>query len=173
MCCLQRRYALYASRNATHFVAPSPQRLLDRFPFQCSTSRWMERACNGFWCPGYGWDVAIGPTGGAVHLSMYLHSGTQVFPDKVYLCSKPCPASPDECEVLSLDPTGATRPQSKHEFPPGTIVHIGVPLAPLKEHFSLRMRLIPPCNGVCHAPIRGMVRGNPIDCNLCASRLVP
>jgi hypothetical protein len=112
------------------------------------TSRWRERPCIGFWCPGHSWDVQVGPTGGTIALSSVISNGQIPFaPNKVYLCSKPCPAYPDECEVITLDPQSQIRPISKQEFAPGTVVHIGAPLTPFEDHFSLRMRLIPPCNG--------------------------
>ncbi len=112
------------------------------------TSRWMDRPCSGFWCPGHSWDVVIGPTGGSIILSaMKLNGEMPYSSDTVYLCSEPCPTDASKCEAVSLDPSGTTGPQSKQVFAPGTIVHMGAPLAPLKEHFSLRMRLVPPCNG--------------------------
>jgi len=113
------------------------------------TSRWTERPCNGFWCPGHGWDVAVGPTGGTIHIAMYRMSA-EVLPDQIYLCSDPCPTEATQCETLMQDyyedqPLGTFR--SKQEFAPGTIVHVGAPVDPMKEHFSVRMLLIPPCNG--------------------------
>ncbi|MBK9266214.1 MAG: hypothetical protein IPM54_41320 [Polyangiaceae bacterium] len=111
------------------------------------TSRWMERACIGFWCPGHSWDVSIGSRGGSIAFGGAVVNGDMPYaPDKVYLCSDPCPTYPDQCEVVMLDPMAPTRRASKQTFAPGTIVHIGAPLAPMKTHFSLHMRLIPPCN---------------------------
>ena len=122
------------------------------------TTRWSKRQCSGFWCPGHSWDVQIGPSGGSIVFGVTSINGEIPYaPDKVYLCSDPCPTDAAQCETVEIISTSKTRRQSKQVFAPGTIVHIGAPLAPVKEHFSLRMRLIPPCNGrvPCSDPWHG------------------
>lgn len=112
------------------------------------TSRWMERPCSGFWCPGHSWDVALGAARGAIEVQPRMKSDkASASPDKLYLCSDPCPTDASQCETLTLDVSTGRLVQSKQIFEPGTIVHVGAPLAPLKEHFSVRLRLVPPCNG--------------------------
>ncbi len=112
------------------------------------TTRWSDHACSGFWCPGHSWDVVIGSEG-AIGWDPLFNNGAMApfIPEKLYLCSDPCPTDPNACETLTLDADTGKPAQSKQTFTPGTIVHIGAPLAPLKEHFSVRMRLVPPCNG--------------------------
>jgi hypothetical protein len=112
------------------------------------TTRWSDHACSGFWCPGHSWDVVIGSEG-AIGWDPLFNNGAMApfIPEKLYLCSDPCPTDPNACETLTLDANTGKPAQSKQTFAPGTIVHIGAPLAPLKEHFSVRMRLVPPCNG--------------------------
>lgn len=110
------------------------------------SSRWMDRTCTGFYCPGYGWDVKIGPTGGAIETYPWTTEGRVSFsPTKLYLCTDPCPTSIDQCEQLTFEPEASPKlVQSKQVFAPGTVVHVAAPLAPLNEHFSVHMRLVQP-----------------------------
>ena len=111
------------------------------------TSRWQDRPCSGFWCPGHSWDVMVQRSGKIAFEAAVVNDEAPATPDKLYLCSDPCPTDPVQCEEVPLDVSTGRSVQSKQTFAPGSIVHIGAPLAPLKEHFSVRMRLVPPCNG--------------------------
>lgn len=108
------------------------------------SSRWMDRTCSGFYCPGYGWDVKIGSTGGAIEVYPWVTEGRVMFsPTKIYLCSDACPTSSEECEVLTFDPEVSPKiMKSQQVFAPGTIVHVGAPPAPYYEHFSMHMRVV-------------------------------
>jgi hypothetical protein len=110
------------------------------------SSRWMNRECNGFWCPGYNWDVKIGPKGGAIEVLPWTTEGRVMFsPPKVYLCSDPCPTNTNQCEMLVFDAEASSKVvQSKQVFAPGTVVFIGAPLASYQEHFALQMRIVSP-----------------------------
>lgn len=110
------------------------------------SSRWMDRSCTGFYCPGIGWDVKIGPSGGIIETYPWTTEGRVMFsPTKIYLCTDPCPTSIDQCEQLTFEPDASPKlVQSKQVFAPGTVVHVAAPLAPLHEHFSLHMRIVQP-----------------------------
>lgn len=109
------------------------------------SSRWMDRPCTGFYCPGYGWDVQIGPSGGAIEVYPWTTEGRVLFsPTKIYLCTDPCPTIREQCEMLEFDPEASPKlVQSNQVFAPGTVVHVGAPLAPYYEHFSVHMRVVP------------------------------
>lgn len=126
--------------------APEPLVLQDKQQI-ILTSRWMDRPCSGFWCPGHSWDVAVQRSGKIAFEAAVVNDEAPATPDKIYLCTDPCPMDPMPCEEVTLDVSTGRSVQSQQIFEPGTIVHVGAPLAPLKEHFSVRMRLVPPCNG--------------------------
>lgn len=109
------------------------------------SSRWQERPCNGFWCPGYGWDVKIGPQGGALEAWPVVINGRAMYsPNKIYLCTDPCPTNISQCEMLTFDIDAGVSGKSTQVFAPGTVVHVGAPVSPYDEHFSLRMRIAQP-----------------------------
>jgi hypothetical protein len=144
-----------ASIHAEMLDAPSPMRdtcmpaaepllMADNETIVLS-SRWMDRPCTGFYCPGYGWDVEIGPNGGAIEFYPWTTEGRVLFsPTKIYLCTDPCPTGTERCEMLEFDPEASPKlVQSNQVFAPGTVVHVGAPLAPYYEHFSVHMRVVP------------------------------
>lgn len=101
-------------------------------------SRWVDRPCQGPWCPGHGWDVAIGAKGGALE-AQALFGGDGTFTvERLYICSDLCPAEASACEVLDLSHPGAVK--SKQTFAPGAVVHVGAPQA---GHFLIQLRVAP------------------------------
>lgn len=104
-------------------------------------TRWIERPCDGPWCPGQGWDVSIGATGGAVEAQI-VSAGASFSPGEIYICSDPCPEDASECEVLVLDPEGG-QVQSKQIFEPGAVLHLGAPTAVYADRFSVELRVAP------------------------------
>ncbi len=131
---------------------PSPMRdgctpaaepvLLEKGRALSLSSRWTERACQGFWCPGRSWDVKIGPTGGSLRAGPFTFDGRPLYsPNNIYVCSNPCPTTLDQCEQLVFNQNGEISAKSQQVFAPGTVVHVGAPLSPYPEHFQLLMRL--------------------------------
>jgi hypothetical protein len=108
-------------------------------------SRWVDRPCEGPWCPGKQWDVKIGSTGGALEAqaAVILNTEGEFSPQQLYVCSEPCPDDWNTCELLDLDTKSGTRVQTKQSFAPGTVLHLGAPNAPDPEHFTLRLRVAP------------------------------
>ena len=108
------------------------------------TSRWTDRPCEGPWCPGQGWDVSIGMTGGALEAqALVVKEEADFSPAEIYICSEPCPADASSCEVLALDTEDGERTRSKQAFEPGTVLHLGAPAAPDGAHFAVRLRVAP------------------------------
>jgi len=129
-------------RNTACQPAKEPLALDDKHPTTLTT-RWIERPCQGPWCPGQSWDVSIGPTGGALE-AQALAFGTEpnFSPGELYICAEPCPKDTSKCEVLTLDPEG--RPvRSTQTFAPGAVLHLGAPAAPFADRFSVRLRVVP------------------------------
>ena len=108
------------------------------------TSRWIDRPCDGPWCPGEGWDVSIGPTGGALEVRAIVDNHeANLSPHELYICSEPCPQDTSHCEVLALDTERGVPSQSKQTFEPGAVLHLGAPAAPYEGHFAVRLRVAP------------------------------
>jgi hypothetical protein len=126
-------------RNTACQGAEQPLALDDKHPTVLA-SRWVDRPCQGPWCPGQGWDVSIGPTGGALSARVV---GGNFSPGALYICSEPCPVDASLCEVLDLDPANPQLARSKQTFEPGAVVHLGAPAAPFADHFAVSLRLVP------------------------------
>lgn len=109
------------------------------------TSRWIERPCSGPWCPGQGWDVSIGATGGALEAqTLQTNNGEAIFsPGKLLICSDSCPQDTSNCEIIALDPLKGSRVRSKQTFEPGAVVHVGAPAASDAEYFAVQLRVAP------------------------------
>lgn len=129
-------------RNIACQPAEEPLALSDTHPTTLTT-RWIERPCQGPWCPGQSWDVSIGATGGALEAQIILVGDEPNFsPGELYICSDPCPEDASHCELLALDPDG--RPVlSKQVFAPGAVLHLGAPAAPFADRFAVRLRVAP------------------------------
>lgn len=129
-------------RNTVCEPAEEPLALDDKHPTTLAT-RWIERPCQGPWCPGQSWDVSIGATGGALE-AQAIAFGTEpnVSPGELYICAEPCPKDTNNCEVLTLDPTGQPV-RSTQTFAPGAVLHLGAPAAPFPDRFSVRLRVAP------------------------------
>ena len=128
-------------RNTPCQAAEEPLALDDKHQTTL-TSRWIERPCDGPWCPGQGWDVSIGGPGGALEAQALLVSGEANFsPGELYVCSEPCPEDTSHCEILTLDTQNGTRVRSNQTFEPGTVLHLGAPAAPYAGHFAVRLRV--------------------------------
>ena len=125
-------------RSAACQAAEEPLALDDKHPTRLA-SRWIERPCQGPWCPGQSWDVSIGATGGALEV---VSCGAEFSPGEIYICSDPCPEDASECEVLVLDPEGG-RVQSKQIFEPGAVLHLGAPAAVYADRFVVQLRVAP------------------------------
>ena len=128
-------------RNTACQGAEQPLALDDKHPTVLA-SRWVERPCQGPWCPGQSWDVSIGPTGGALEARV-MGAGAELSPGALYICSEPCPGDASLCEVLDLDPANPQPARSKQTFQPGAVVHLGAPAAPFADHFAVQLRLTP------------------------------
>jgi hypothetical protein len=126
-------------RNTACQGAEQPLALDDKHPTVLA-SRWIERPCQGPWCPGQSWDVSIGATGGALEAQALTASGeANLSPHELYICSEPCPMDASQCEVLDLTKVA----RSKQTFAPGAVLHLGAPAAPFAEHFAVRLRVAP------------------------------
>jgi hypothetical protein len=134
-------------RNAACQPAEEPLALDDKHPTTLTT-RWIERPCQGPWCPGQSWDVSIWPTGGALEAQIIPSDLEGNFsPGELYICTEPCPQDTNNCEVLTtLHPKGHPV-RSTQTFAPGTVLHLGAPAALFADRFSVRLRVAPPCNG--------------------------
>lgn len=120
--------------------AEEPLALDDKHPTTLTT-RWIERPCQGPWCPGQSWDVSIGTTRGALEAQV-ISSEPNFSPGELYICSESCPEDTSNCEVLALDPEG--RPvRSTQTFEPGAVLHLGAPAAPFADHFAVWLRVAP------------------------------
>ena len=128
-------------RNTACQGAEQPLALDDKHPTVLA-SRWVERPCQGPWCPGQSWDVSIGPTGGALEARV-VGGDAKLSPGALYICSEPCPKDASLCEVLELDLAKPQLARSKQTFQPGTVVHLGAPAAPFADHFAVQLRLTP------------------------------
>jgi len=130
-------------RNTPCQAAEEPLALDDKHQTTL-TSRWIERPCNGPWCPGQSWDVSIGTTGGALEAQALVVNGeANLSPGEVYICSEPCPQGTSNCEILALDPVDGRPVRSKQTFEPGAVLHLGAPAAPYEGHFAVRLRVAP------------------------------
>jgi hypothetical protein len=130
-------------RNIACQGAEQPLALDDKHPTVLA-SRWIERPCQGPWCPGQSWDVSIGATGGTLEAQALSVRGEANFsPGALYICSEPCPVDASQCDVLDLDPANPQPARSKQTFEPGAIVHLGAPAALFADRFVVRLRLIP------------------------------
>jgi hypothetical protein len=130
-------------RNTPCQVAEEPLALDDKHQTTLM-SRWMERPCDGPWCPGQSWDVSIGTTGGALEAQAIVVNGEANFsPGEIYICSGPCPQDTSSCEIVALDLLKGSRVRSKQTFAPGAVLHIGAPAAPYAEYFAVRLRVAP------------------------------
>ncbi|MDI3290568.1 hypothetical protein [Polyangium sp. 15x6] len=129
-------------RNPACQPAEEPLALDDKHPTTLTT-RWIERPCQGPWCPGQSWDVSIGTTGGALEARVITPiKGPNFSPGELYICSEPCPEDTSHCEILALDPEG--RPvRSTQTFEPGTVLHLGAPAAPFADRFAVQLRVAP------------------------------
>jgi hypothetical protein len=122
-------------------AAEEPLALDDQRPTTL-TSRWIERPCDGPWCPGRSWDVSIGATGGALEAqALVVNSGANLSPGELYICSEPCPEDTSKCEILALDTLDGGRVRSKQTFEPGAVLHVGAPAAPYAGYFAVRLRV--------------------------------
>jgi hypothetical protein len=117
---------------------------LDDEDWTLLASRWIERPCQGPWCPGQSWDVSMGATGGALE-AQALSADSPLSPGELYICSEPCPEDASQCEILDLavDPASGKIPRSKQSFAPGAVLHLGAPAASYAEHFAVRLRGAP------------------------------
>ncbi|MEJ7732934.1 MAG: hypothetical protein WKG00_27525 [Polyangiaceae bacterium] len=106
-------------------------------------SRWVDRSCEGPWCPGQSWDISTGPTGGVLEAQAVVIGNTDAAfsPLELYVCSEPCPQDASSCEVLTLETGLGKLIRSEQVFEPGTVLHLGAPEAPDGEHFTLRLRI--------------------------------
>jgi len=131
-------------RNTVCQAAEEPLALDDKHPTTLTT-RWIERPCQGPWCPGQSWDVSIGATGGALEVQAIVVNGeANLSPGELYICSEPCPQDASHCEVVVLDPQqSAGAAFSKQVFEPGAVLHLGAPSAPFVDHFAVRLRVAP------------------------------
>ena len=129
--------------RSTCQAAEEPLPLDDKHPTTL-TSRWIERPCQGPWCPGRSWDVSIGATGGALEVQGVSNSDEpSSSPAELYICSEPCPEDPSACEVLTVGPADALPTRSQQVFEPGAVLHLGAPAAVAADHFALRLRVAP------------------------------
>lgn len=127
-------------RNTACEPAEEPLALDDKHPTTLAT-RWIERPCDGPWCPGQSWDVSIGATGGALEARTLDVNGTANFsPGELYICSAPCPEDTSQCEILALNPRGQPV-QSTQTFEPGTVLYLGAPAAPFADRFAVELRV--------------------------------
>lgn len=109
------------------------------------SSRFIDRPCQGPWCPGQSFDVVVGPTGGYLQaFATATDDGVTPSPAELYVCSYPCPEDASHCEVLDLDPASLSYDRTAGAFPPGTLLHLGAPAAPFEGHFTVALRLITP-----------------------------
>jgi hypothetical protein len=130
-------------RNSGCQAAEEPLALDDKLVTTLA-SRWIERPCQGPWCPGQSWDVSIGATGGALEaLALVWNSKADFSPGELYICTDPCPVDTSHCEVLELDTAKASPIRSKQTFEPGTVLHLGAPTAPLEGYFAVQLRVAP------------------------------
>ena len=108
------------------------------------TSRWIDRPCDGPWCPGQGWDVSIGPTGGLLEAQpLIMNQEANISPHEIYICSEPCPQNANQCEILALDTAYGVPARSTQTFEPGTVLHLGAPAAPYAGYSAVRLRVAP------------------------------
>jgi len=128
-------------RNTACQAAEQPLALDDEHPTVLA-SRWIDRPCQGPWCPGQSWDVSIGATGGALEAQVVADEAN-LSPGAIYLCSEPCPVDASQCEVLDLDSANLQPARSKQTFEPGAVVYLGAPAAPFTDHFAVQLQLIP------------------------------
>jgi hypothetical protein len=129
-------------RNTACQPAEEPLALDDKHPTTLAT-RWIERPCQGPWCPGQSWDVSIGATGGALEARAISFGNEPNFSTgELYICAEPCPKDTNNCEVLALDP-GGQPVRSTQTFAPGAVLHLGAPAAPFPDRFSVRLRVAP------------------------------
>jgi hypothetical protein len=124
-------------RNPPCEPAEEPLILDDNHPTTL-TSRWVERPCEGPWCPGQGWDVSIGAMGGALEAETLMSADFS--PHELYICSEPCPQDAGSCEVVALNDQPA---RSKQTFAPGTVLHLGAPAAADAGYFAVTLRVAP------------------------------
>lgn len=105
-------------------------------------SRWVDRTCDGPWCPGKTWDVSIGPDGGALEAqaAVVINAVGEFSPRQLYVCSEPCPGDWSSCELLDLDTETGQRVRTAQVFPPGTVLRLGAPNSLDEEHFTIRLR---------------------------------
>lgn len=130
-------------RNATCQAAEEPLALDDKHQ-TILTSRWIERPCNGPWCPGQSWDVSIGMTRGALEAqAIVVNNEANLSPGELYICPEPCPLDISNCEIMTLDTVQGRPVRSKQTFEPGTVLHVGAPAAPFAGHFAVRLRVAP------------------------------
>ncbi|MDI1481694.1 hypothetical protein [Polyangium sp. y55x31] len=130
-------------RNTSCQPAEEPLALDDKHPTTLTT-RWIERPCQGPWCPGQSWDVSIGTTGGALEAQVVAFGVEPNFsPGELYICSEPCPEDTSHCELLALDTVHNRPVRSKQTFEPGTVLHLGAPAAPFADRFAVRLRVAP------------------------------
>lgn len=88
--------------------------------------------------------MSIGETGGALEAqAIVVNDQASLSPAEIYLCAEPCPADTSLCEVLTLDTQDGIPTRSQQVFPPGAVLHLGAPAAPLAGHFALRLRVAP------------------------------
>ena len=127
--------------------APAAQPLALGRDFQTTLgSRWAERPCDGPWCPGAGFDVSVGAPGGVLEVQapVILDVETNFAPEKLYVCTEPCPANPSDCEVLVLDTEQGSKVRTQQTFASGTVLYLGAPYAPDSERLTIKMRVVPP-----------------------------
>jgi len=124
-------------RNPPCEPAEEPLILDDNHPTTL-TSRWVERPCEGPWCPGQGWDVSIGAMGGALEAETL--KSADFSPHELYICSEPCPLDASSCEVVALNDQPA---RSKQTFAPGTVLRLGAPAAAEPGYFGVTLRVAP------------------------------
>jgi hypothetical protein len=124
-------------------AAEEPLALDDKHPAILG-SRWIERPCEGPWCPGQSWDVSIGATGGALEAQGLITNGeANLSPGTLYICSDTCPEDTSQCEALDLDPMNQQLARTKQIFQPGAVLHVGAPAAPYAGRFAVRLLVSP------------------------------